>query len=104
MYKDDDKLYKMIKHFENNVRERLIIDENKEILNYKMNNYYLNNNIINNANVNVNNNNLLKNNFKPIGEVELIPKKYICRCTKIIYPEIDSEKLKERERLLFGKK
>ena len=105
---EDDKLYKMIKNFENNVKERLMIDENKIKQNNnknKINSMYLHNNLNNNMNINMNfNNNILfKNNINNFGEVELIPKKYIFRCQKVIYPEIESEKIKERERLLFGK-
>ena len=66
---------------------------------------YLNNNINNNMNINMNfkNNILFRNNISNFGEVELIPKKYIFRCKKVIYPEIESEKIKEKEKLLFGK-
>ena len=105
---EDDKLYKMIKNFENNVKERLIIEENKLKQNNnknKINSMYLNNNINNNMNINMNfkNNILFRNNISNFGEVELIPKKYIFRCKKVIYPEIESEKIKEKEKLLFGK-
>ena len=111
IYGNDDKLYKMIKNFENNVKERIKYDENKKISNnkinnvqlnnYQMNNFPLNNNM--NIKMNVNNNILVKNNFKNMNEVELIPKKYIFRCKKVIYPEIEAEKLIEKERLLFGR-
>ena len=78
--RDDDKLYIMIKNFEKSVKERLRIEENKTIpIHNKMSNVYLNNNINNNMNVNINNL-LLRANTKTIGEVELIPKKYIFRC------------------------
>ena len=98
--RDDDRLYRMIKNFEESVKERIRIDEGKEIKQiHRVSNIYLNNNI----NSNMNNNILFRNNTKNFGEVELIPKKYIYRCKKIIYPEIESEKIKERERLLFGK-
>ena len=98
--RDDDRLYRMIKNFEESVKERIRIDEGKEIKQiHRISNIYLNNNI----NSNMNNNILFRNNTKNFGEVELIPKKYIYRCKKIIYPEIESEKIKERERLLFGK-
>ena len=97
--RDDDRLYRMIKNFEESVKERLRIEEGKEIKQI-----YRNSNIYSNNNMNNNNNNILfRNNTKNFGEVELIPKKYIFRCKKIIYPEIESEKIKERERLLFGK-
>ena len=99
--KDEDKLYIMIKNFEKSVKERLRIEEKKSNNNYKMN---MNNMYYNNMNSNINLNNLLlKNNINTVGEVELIPRKYIFRCKKVIYPEIESEKIKERERLLFGK-
>jgi len=72
---------------------------------HRASNIYSNNNKNSNMNSNMNINNILfRNNTKNYGEVELIPKKYIFRCKKIIYPEIESEKIKERERLLFGKK
>ena len=102
--KDEDKLYIMIKNFEKSVKERLRIEEKKSNNNYKMNmnmkDIYYNNNM--NSNINLKNL-LLKNNINTVGEVELIPRKYIFRCKKVIYPEIESEKIKERERLLFGK-
>ena len=111
IYGNDDKLYKMIKNFENNVKERIKYDENKKISNNKINNVQLNNYQMNNLplnnnmniKMNINNNILVKNNFKNMNEVELIPKKYIFRCKKVIYPEIEAEKLIEKERLLFGR-
>ena len=110
IYGNEDKLFIMIKNFENNVRERIKSDEIKKISNnknniqlnnYQMNNMQMNNNM--NIKMNVNNNILIKNNFKTMNEVELIPKKYIFRCKRVIYPEIEAEKLIEKERLLFGR-
>ena len=113
IYGEDDKLYKMIKNFENNVKERIKIDENKKISNTKNNSIQINNLQLNtmklnhdidmNMNLNMNNNLLLRNSPRNMGEVELIPKKYIFQCKKVIYPEIEAEKLRERERLLFGR-
>ena len=111
IYGEDDKLYKMIQNFEKNVKERIKFDKNKKISNNKINNIQLNNLQLNkmqfnnnmNINMNVNNNILVKNSLNNFNEVELIPKKYIYRCKKVIYPEIESEKLIEKERLLFGR-
>ena len=102
--RDDDRLYRMIKNFEESVKERIRIEEGKDVKQiqvHRTNNIYSNNYI--NSNMNINNI-LFRNSTKTFGEVELIPKKYIFRCKKIIYPEIESEKIKEREKLLFGKK
>ena len=101
--RDDDRLYRMIKNFEESIKERIRIEEGKEIKQIpRTSNLYSNNNLNINMN-NMNNNILFRNNTKNFGEVELIPKKYIYRCKKIIFPEVESEKIKERERLLFGK-
>jgi hypothetical protein len=102
--RDDDRLYRMIKNFEESIKERIRIEEGKDVKQiqvHRNNNIYSNNYL--NSNMNINNI-LFRNNTKNFGEVELIPKKYIFRCKKIIYPEIESEKIKEREKLLFGKK
>ena len=103
--REDDRLYRMIKNFEESIKERIRMEEGKDLKQVQMHrtsNIYSNNSNMN-SNMNINNI-LFRNNTKNYGEVELIPKKYIFRCKKIIYPEIESEKIKERERLLFGKK